>query len=166
MNNDLDPAEAPLISVAVKSKNWPRKPDLEKLVIKCFNACKQAISPDFAANSELGLIFANDSYLHELNLQWRSINKPTNVLSFPINESSSNHFENMLGDVVIAYETTAREAAADNIPFEHHLSHLIVHGILHLLQYDHETEEDAIIMEALEGKILSTMNVPNPHAES
>ena len=161
-NNTVQSGE-PFVSIIVKSNNWPKKQELEKLAVNCINACKQAIAVDFATNTELGLTFANDSYLKELNLQWRNIDKPTNVLSFPIEETPNKHFENLLGDIVISYETTVRESTQENIPFEHHLSHLIVHGILHLFHYGHESEEDATIMEALEAKILGSMNIPNPH---
>ena len=165
MKNKAGQQGEPLIWVSVKSKNWPSKKELTELAINCFNACKLA-SSKLSANSEVGFIFANDTYLRELNLQWRNIDKPTNVLSFPIEKSTNKQFEKMLGDVVISFETTLRESKADNIPFKHHLSHLIVHGILHLLNFDHETQKDAVIMETLEGEILGTLNIPNPYDEN
>jgi probable rRNA maturation factor len=69
-----------------------------------------------------------------------------------------------IGDIVIAYETTAREAVADGKPFAHHLAHLAVHGYLHLLGYDHETDRDAKTMERLEVDILARLDVPDPYA--
>ena len=162
MKNKADQRDEPLIWVSVKSKNWPSKKELTELVINCFNACKLA-STKLSTNSELGFVFANDAYLRELNLQWRSIDKPTNVLSFPVEKSTNKQFKKILGDVVISFETTLRESKADNIPFKHHLSHLIVHGILHLLDFDHETQKNAVIMETLESKILGTLDIPNPY---
>ena len=98
-----------------------------------------------------------------LNAQWRQQAKPTNVLSFPA-PSSGNMQPKLLGDIVIAYETTAREAETDHKPFEHHLSHLTVHGFLHLLGYDHELDDEAETMERLEREILARLDIADPYA--
>lgn len=124
------------------------------------------------ANERLmgSLLFTTDARVHELNREWRGMDKPTNVLSFPM--LTGEQFENlepdgppeMLGDLALAYGTCAREAAEKSIAIEDHTAHLIVHGLLHLAGYDHETsDEDAEEMEALEVKILARLGVADPY---
>jgi probable rRNA maturation factor len=112
---------------------------------------------------EVTVVLADDAAVRVLNRDWRRIDKPTNVLSFPAPPGSSE-MPPLLGDIVIAYETTAREAEAEGKPFPHHLAHLAVHGFLHLLGYDHDSEEAAEAMERLEATILRRLGVPDPHA--
>ena len=100
-----------------------------------------------------------------LNREWRGKNTPTNVLSFPAPRPGKNRSAPpYIGDIVIAYQTVAREAVAEGKPFNHHLAHLAVHGFLHLLGYDHENDRDAQTMERLERKILKRLAVPDPYA--
>jgi probable rRNA maturation factor len=112
---------------------------------------------------EVAVLLADDAAVRVLNRDWRRIDKPTNVLSFPAPPGSAQ-MPPLLGDIVIAYETTAREAEAEGKPFPHHLAHLAVHGFLHLLGYDHDSEEAAEAMERLEARILQRLSVPDPHA--
>ncbi len=104
-----------------------------------------------------------------MNSNWRGIDKPTNVLSFPALQptapSRTGDAPRMLGDIAIAYETMCKEADDEGKPFDHHLSHLAVHGFLHLVGYDHETEDDAEAMEALEQDILAQLGIPDPYAD-
>lgn len=121
---------------------------------------------DFAGGqtSELSLLFTDDAHIQVLNAQWRSKDKPTNVLSFPaFDVGSEDELPPMLGDIVLARETILREAALENKPLEHHLTHLIVHGLLHLLGFDHETEDEAEEMEALERVVLAKLAIPDPY---
>ena len=100
-----------------------------------------------------------------LNRRWRGKNRPTNVLSFPSGESKPQRGKpRHLADIVIAYETTAREAIGESKPFAHHLAHLTVHGFLHLLGYDHDKNDDAEKMERIERTILKRIGVPDPYA--
>lgn len=116
----------------------------------------------------ISVLFTNDSYIRDLNKTYRGKDKPTNVLSFsgyckdllhvlPKTESIP------LGDIIFALETIRHEAINQNKSFENHLNHLFVHGLLHLLGYDHETEAEATIMEQLEIDILSALLIPNPY---
>jgi probable rRNA maturation factor len=115
-----------------------------------------------ATTGEVAIVLTDDAALRTLNRTWRGIDKPTNVLSFPA--PATANAPRILGDVVIAHETVRREAAADGKPFEHHLAHLAVHGFLHLLGYDHETESKAETMERLERTILEGLGVSDPYA--
>ncbi len=126
------------------------------------------------ANSRLSasLQFADDAEIHALNREWRGKDQPTNVLSFPMLERAEllaltpEGPPELLGDVALALETCAREAAEKAIPLEHHAAHLIIHGLLHLAGYDHETSpEDAAAMEALEIKALALMGIADPYGD-
>lgn len=107
--------------------------------------------------TELSVVLADDGFVQNLNRDYRDKDKPTNVLSFPQDSP-------MLGDVVLAYETVKREAEEQDKAFEDHVAHLLVHGVLHLLGYDHENDEDAEEMEALEVEILNGLVIANPYA--
>src|SRR5579864_210127 len=116
---------------------------------------------------ELSIVLADDALLRELNATWRGIDTPTNVLAFAAESGAAPPgAPHLLGDVVIAFETVAREAEAQGKPFAHHLRHLIVHGVLHLLGWDHEDAAEAERMEALEVAILQHFDVPDPYRMS
>lgn len=119
------------------------------------------------SHSELSIIFTDDSHIRALNAQWRHKNKATNVLSFPAFPiHAGEQPKALLGDIVLAYETVKTEAETENKPVENHISHLLLHGCLHLLGYDHETEAEAVIMEDLERKILANLAIDDPYAET
>lgn len=118
------------------------------------------------------LLFTSDAEVHALNREWRGKDKPTNVLSFPMLDREDllalgpDGPPELLGDIALAYQTCAREAADKGVPLEHHAAHLIVHGLLHLAGHDHETSpEDAAAMEALEIKALALMGIPDPYGD-
>jgi len=121
-------------------------------------AATRAIEPYGAG--DVIILLTNDASVQDLNARFRAKDQPTNVLSFPAPETARPH----LGDIALAFETCAREAAAQNKPLEHHLQHLTVHGVLHLLGYDHQSDAEAEEMEAMEREILSTLDVPDPYA--
>ena len=110
----------------------------------------------------LSIFFSGEKKIIELNKTYRNINKPTNVLSFP-NLTKNSKNEKFLGDVIFSSETIANEANQENKSIENHLMHLFIHSVLHLLGYDHETNDKALIMENLEIKILNNLNIDNPY---
>lgn len=103
-------------------------------------------------------MLTDDDEVRQLNARWRGQDKPTNVLSFPAGDAV------LLGDVVLAFETVEREAAAQGKRFGDHLSHLVVHGALHLIGYDHVKAGDAAAMEALERRVLAGLGIADPYA--
>lgn len=121
---------------------------------------------EFPKGAELSLVLAGDKTLQSLNKQWREKDKPTNVLSFPANDIEVGQAAGMmLGDIIISLETAKREAALENKLFEDHLSHLVVHGFLHLFGYDHESEQEAYQMESLETRILNELGIADPYED-
>ncbi len=113
--------------------------------------------------ADVSLVLCDDAFIQGLNRQWRGIDAPTNVLSFP---SAAPVRATTLGDIVVAYETVAREAAERGTTRADHLTHLVVHGLLHLLGLDHEAEEEAERMEALEVRALAALGIASPYDEA
>lgn len=123
---------------------------------------------------ELGITLTDDAEVRELNQRFRGRDKPTNVLSFPLCDTlppaavlptAADAAPLMLGDVVLACETVAAEAAAAGKPLADHVAHLVIHGVLHLLGHDHETEAEAEAMERLETRLLAGMGIADPYRE-
>lgn len=150
---------APALDILVESARWSARRNA-KAVIRRAIGTAAAMVPTSAG--EIAIVLSNDSAMRALNRTWRGKDEPTNVLSFPASEQ--NHGSPLhLGDIVIAYETTAREAKAEGKPFRHHLAHLAVHGFLHLAGYDHMADKEAEAMETLEIAVLRRLKVPNPY---
>ena len=151
--------------LTVEAGDWPDESSLEASVQAAIAATLGELGIDGGA-SELSIVFTDDAHIQELNASWRGKDKPTNVLSFPafLPQKGSSRLAPMLGDIVLALETVRSEAELDNKSFEHHLSHLLVHGLLHLLGYDHETPDEAEEMEALETRVLSRLAINDPYA--
>jgi probable rRNA maturation factor len=155
---------APSIDVVIASARWRQAPRAATVVRRAIRAAV----PARARNAELSVILTSDRAVRTLNRRWRGRDKPTNVLSFPapppagraISRGAPRH----LGDIVLAYETVAREARAERKPLDHHIAHLALHGFLHLLGYDHESHGQAEAMERRERRILARLGVPDPYA--
>ena len=148
---------------------WPAS-DWEDLVDRASASLKQ-VAPELA-NPRLSasLLFTSNDEVHTLNREWRERDKPTNVLSFPMLERDEllglapEGPPVLLGDVALAYETCAREAAEKGVPLHNHAAHLVIHGLLHLAGHDHERgTADAEAMEELEVKALALIGVPDPY---
>lgn len=114
--------------------------------------------------AELSILLTNDEEQQALNQQWRGKNSSTNVLSFPQIEPFGP-VVGILGDITLARETLEREAVEQGVTFTDHFTHLVVHGFLHILGYDHLSDDEAHQMESLETQILSTLGIADPYAE-
>jgi probable rRNA maturation factor len=158
----------PITEVIVAADCWQHQPDAEAVIQRAIDAAAQISDAD-VGNTEIAVMLTDDAGIRTLNNNWRGIDKPTNVLSFPALQPTGPIGEDdpprMLGDIAIAYETMRHEADEAQKPFEHHLSHLTVHGFLHLIGYDHETDDEAEEMEALETEILAQLGIPDPYAD-
>ena len=114
--------------------------------------------------AELSILLTNDEEQHGLNREWRGKDSSTNVLSFPQIEPFGP-VVGMLGDITLARETLVREAIEQGVSFTDHFTHLVVHGFLHILGYDHLTDAEALQMESLETRILGSLGVDDPYAD-
>jgi len=150
----------PHIDVRIESPLWDGQPLAEKTVRESVEGAAAALS---TAGGEVSIVLTDDSAIRSLNRDWRGIDKPTNVLSFPVSGPAGGADARLLGDIVIAFETLERECADGNRNFLHHLAHLAVHGFLHLNGYDHETDSQAEAMEGLESRIMARLNMPDPY---
>jgi probable rRNA maturation factor len=154
----------PATEILVVADCWHAEPDAEAVIV----AAASMVDAD-TGEAELAVMLTDDAGIRTLNSNWRRIDKPTNVLSFPALQPAGGHEPDdaprMLGDIAIAYETTRREADEEQKPFSQHLSHLAVHGFLHLVGYDHEKDGEAEVMESLEREILATLGIPDPYAD-
>ncbi len=167
MKNGYLAASAPLpvdIDLLLEGGDWPPQDKLLGLVERSVGAVLDELQPGWTGRSELSVVFCDDARIQELNARWRGKDKPTNVLSFPAFEPEAGVQPPMLGDIVMAAETVFREAKLENKPLENHICHLLVHGFLHLLGYDHESDEEAAEMEALERLVLARLAIPDPYA--
>jgi probable rRNA maturation factor len=157
----------PLTEILVAADCWHNEPDAEAVIRHAIAAAAASVDADIGG-AELAIMLTNDTGIRTLNRDWRGIDKPTNVLSFPARPPTASKTGNaprMLGDIAIAYETLHREADRQGKPFNHHLSHLAIHGFLHLIGYDHEDNGDAEVMEAREAEILARLGIPDPYAD-
>lgn len=146
------------VDIACLGGDWTRVADAEAVVERAAGAVARQPGLDVPAGAELSVALADDATVRRLNRDYRGKDRPTNVLSFPGPGGP------LLGDVVIALETLVDEAREEGIAPEHHLAHLTVHGLLHLLGHDHETEAEALAMEGLETAILAGLGIADPHA--
>jgi probable rRNA maturation factor len=152
--------QVPEIDIVSEAASW--NADAEATVRRALTEAAGATGKDLR-NHTVTVLLTDDAAIRRLNASWRGIDKPTNVLSFPAAPQFEGADTTSLGDIAIAYETTAREAQDEGKPFGHHLSHLAVHGFLHLIGYDHESDEQAGTMENLERDILQRIGVPDPY---
>ena len=178
MSDDPDPCrsnENPRISVAVTllDPDWPRAvPAVEDLARRATEAALAAAADSGAAkdvfsagDAEVSLVLADDATLRRHNRDYRNIDKPTNVLAFAAAETpGESEGPLLLGDVLLARETLAREAREQGKRPADHFCHLVVHGVLHLLGQDHESETEARVMERLEVAALGRLGVADPYA--
>jgi probable rRNA maturation factor len=156
---------APQISLEllVESEGWPGKATLTRLAEKAIAAAVVEAGLSFDGPAELSLLFADDERLRRLNSTYRNKDMATNVLSFPGPDETPPGVPRLIGDIVLGRQTVEREAEAAGLTMTHHLGHLIVHGFLHLCGYDHESGDQAEIMEGLEVRILGRLGIADPY---
>jgi probable rRNA maturation factor len=161
-----DQAALPAIDILVEAGDWPPEEKLHDLVVRAMSGVLAATKTPLIPETELSLVFTDDAHVRELNRRYRDKDTATNVLSFPAARTNPKMFGPLLGDLVFAAETIARESAVEGLTLDHHLTHLIVHGFLHLLGYDHENEADATVMENLETAILARLGIADPYGDA
>jgi probable rRNA maturation factor len=150
-----------MIDVEIEAEDWTAAlTDAEAICRTAADAALTGIAPSDVDSPLICVLLTGDDEVAALNQQFRHKPGPTNVLSFPAPANP----EGQIGDIALAYGVCAREAAEQGKTLEQHLSHLVVHGVLHLLGYDHEGDGEAEAMEALERSILETVGVPDPYA--
>jgi probable rRNA maturation factor len=156
----------PSLAIRVQARRWREVPGLRERVEDAI-AAGLAVAPLApAAGAELSLLMTDDRRMRVVNRDWRGFDKPTNVLSFPAAPPDRIARSPVLGDIVLAYETVVREAAEENKALGDHLSHLVIHGLLHLLGEDHETSAQAQRMESLEIAALARLGIADPYADT
>ena len=147
------------IDIAVEHEAWHQLGDLDALAARAAAATLAAGETAVADGAEWSIVLADDAFVRDLNARWRGKDQPTNVLSFPTDGAAREH---ALGDVIVAWETSAREAAGRGWTMADYLGHLLVHGLCHLLGLDHEAEAEAEAMEALEARALAALGIASP----
>lgn len=163
---DVEAAQTDLtVDVLIEAENWQELPEAEDIARRAV-----VVAAAFGAgirNAELSILLCDDDTIAALNGRWRGHERPTNVLSFPVQPlpgEAAFQEKAPLGDIAIAYETLVREAQESGKTAAAHLAHLVVHGFLHLTGYDHETDDEAEEMERLECDILARIGVADPYA--
>ncbi|WP_312166320.1 rRNA maturation RNase YbeY [Phenylobacterium sp.] len=147
-----------MIDIEIEDEAWiAAEPRAEDLIEAAAAATLGQIDFD---GGGVTVLLTDDESVRELNARFRGKDKPTNVLSFPAPQNPEGH----LGDIALAFGVCVREATEQGKPLAHHLQHLVAHGVLHLVGYDHETDAEAEQMEGLERVILAGLGVPDPYA--
>jgi len=150
------------IDISRNTEGWPD--GLDARADEAVRAALKASKAKLSGPAELSIVLTDDAEQRLLNRDWRGIDKPTNVLSFPQIEPFGP-VSGIVGDIILARETLEREAAGQGISVEDHFTHLVVHGFLHLLGYDHVKDDEALVMEGLETQILASLGVADPYAQ-
>ncbi len=159
------------IQISVEKGDWPSEDELQSFAARVLGAAADFLAeeegqPFPGEPPELSLVFTDDASIRVINAEWRGQDKQTNVLSFPAFPLAPGKMPGpMLGDIVVAFETLRREASELEKPFEEHLTHLLVHGFLHLFGYDHLEDHEAERMEALETRILARLGLSDPYGD-
>ena len=171
---------APQVEICLEAAQWEEITGVEPLAHRAAAAATEAAGFD-PARISLSVLLCDDAAIQVLNQRFRGVDAPTNVLAWPafsldcpmnlqVFEAAAQSVEDsaqlFMGDIALAYETTAREAAHDGKPLEDHVCHLIVHAVLHLFGYDHDIETNAEVMEQRERVALAGLGVPDPYTNS
>jgi probable rRNA maturation factor len=164
----LETLETPdlTVDILIESEAWQMLPEAEDVARRAIACAAASTDEARCRNAELSVLFCDDESIAVLNGQWRGQDKPTNVLSFPAPplHGTAPPGGAPLGDIAIAYETLVREATESGKTASAHLAHLVVHGFLHLVGYDHQIDDEAERMERLERDILARIGLADPYA--
>ena len=152
------------LEIETEAEGWGGLPGFETLAQQAADAALAALAQPPGRDLTATLLLADDAAVRALNRDWRGQDKPTNVLSFPA-PATPGSGPRHLGDVVLALETVKREAGLEDKRTVDHAAHLVVHGLLHLLGHDHETDREADAMEAIEVAALARLGIPDPYRE-
>ncbi len=148
------------VDIVVNAPSWEMLADLEGFASRVVQETQALARARVSKDCELCICFCDDAEIRNLNAHWRGQDKPTNVLSFPTPGALAKKY--LLGDIVIAFETVAREAKEQDKTLSDHTAHMIIHGFLHLIGYDHETSDEAEVMEALERRVARALGINDP----
>ncbi|MDZ5449440.1 rRNA maturation RNase YbeY [Labrys sp. ZIDIC5] len=159
-------SNAVTIEIAQESDLWQDADAIEALITRAVARSVDVAALAHAPGAELSIVLTDDASIRQINAEWRGKDKATNVLSFPQAVGDAIATVPMLGDIIFAHETIAREAEESSVSFADHLSHLTVHGLLHLFGHDHLNDAEAEVMEALEVRILADLGIANPYADA
>ena len=154
------------VALFIEAGAWPPEARLAAVAQAALDAAAAEIALPLSAHGEISLVFTDDAHVRRLNQQWRGLDRPTNVLSFPGPAPDGTKAASspvLLGDIVLAFETIAREGDLEKIPLEHHIAHLVIHGFLHLLGQDHADSVEAEAMEAAEARALARIGIADPY---
>ena len=156
---------APRLGVEVvrHDEAWAEAPISDEALTRAANAALDAAPPKLLGHDKIALVLTGDAEMRALNLYWRGKDAATNVLSFPADDDISE--PGFLGDIVLAYETVEREAREQGKSLGDHVTHLVVHGVLHLIGFDHEDDAEAERMEAVERAALASLGIADPYVE-
>jgi probable rRNA maturation factor len=163
MSRTAETARGVEIDLSLPCASWRRALPAVGALARAAAAAALAQSRKRTGRAELSLVLADDATVRALNARWRGKDAPTNVLAFASDEPPAAGKPVLLGDVVLAYETVAAEAEAQSKSLADHLRHLVIHGVLHILGYDHNAAAPAKRMEALETRILASLGVADPY---
>ena len=151
------------LDVEIEAGGWAEITGVEWLATRAAEAALAAAEREHDEDLEATILLTDDAAVRELNRTWRGKDNPTNVLSFPADMPAPPGEPRHLGDIALAYETLSREAESSGKTVSNHMTHLVVHGVLHLLGYDHEDDAEAELMEAREVAALEALGVPSPY---
>jgi probable rRNA maturation factor len=159
VSNDLATAGL-TIDLRIADERWSVLGDCDQFAAHVLGLAAARMS----AAGEAAILLTDDAEMRALNKQWRGLDKPTDVLSFPGDAPEIPGQPQYLGDIAVGYDTALRDAESMGRPFEAHMAHLLIHGFLHLLGYDHIEAEDAKVMEPLEVELLASLGWADPYA--
>jgi len=153
------------VDISAPSALWRGLPRARAMARETIAACVAESGLAAGESAEVSLCLTDDAEVRALNAHWRGLDKPTSVLSFPSAPRERIREAPLLGDIALAFESLSREAEKSGASLADHYRHLVAHGFLHLIGYDHQTDEEAERMEALERRILARLGVADPYAD-